>query len=253
MKVFENIEQWQELRRAQRRLGVNLGFVPTMGALHAGHLSLIEKAKKENDQVCVSIFINPTQFNNAEDFEKYPHNPQHDLEQLAKIDTDFVLMPTPKQIYPDDYRYKISESADSEILCGQHRPGHFTGVLTVVMRLLQIAQAENAYFGEKDYQQYRLIAGLAKNFFLETKIIGCPIVREESGLAMSSRNERLTAAGREKAALIYQSLRTSTSCAAVRDQLTTAGFEVEYVEEHWGRRFVAAWIDGVRLIDNVGV
>jgi len=253
MKVFENIEQWQELRRAQRRLGVNLGFVPTMGALHAGHLSLIEKAKKENDQVCVSIFINPTQFNNAEDFEKYPHNPQHDLEQLAKIDTDFVLMPTPKQIYPDEYRYKIIESTDSEILCGQYRPGHFTGVLTVVMRLLQIAQAENAYFGEKDYQQYRLIAGLAKNFFLETKIIGCPIVREKSGLAMSSRNERLTPAGREKAALIYQALRANTSCTAVRDQLTTAGFKVEYVEEHWGRRFAAAWIDGVRLIDNVSI
>ena len=253
MKVFENIEQWQELRRAQRRLGVNLGFVPTMGALHAGHLSLIQRAKKENDQVCVSIFINPTQFNNAEDFEKYPHNPQHDLEQLAKIDTDFVLMPTPKQIYPDDFRYKIIESTESEILCGQRRPGHFTGVLTVVMRLLQIAQAENAYFGEKDYQQYRLIKGLAENFFLETKIIGCPIVREDSGLAMSSRNERLTAAAREKAALIYQSLRANTSCAAVHEQLTTAGFKVEYVEEHWGRRFVAAWIDGVRLIDNVAV
>lgn len=253
MRTFEHIEHWIQERETLRGQAVRLGFVPTMGALHKGHLSLVEQAKEENDLVLVSIFINPTQFNNAEDLSLYPRQVQQDLSLLESIDTDFVLLPQTENVYQDQYRYKVTETETSRILCGKHRPGHFDGVLTVVAKLLGIAQADRCYMGEKDYQQFKLVKDMTESLFFRTNIIPCPIVREENGLAMSSRNQRLSPDGFEKAALIFKFLSEKKSCEETKAALEKSGFNVEYVEEHWGRRFVAAWIEGVRLIDNVKI
>lgn len=253
MRTFENLGDWQTFRAAALATGETLGFVPTMGALHEGHLSLITQAKKNHDRVLASIFVNPTQFNNPEDLEKYPRPLARDLAALSAIGCDYVIVPNENQIYSDQNRFKVSESSDSQFLCGAYRPGHFEGVLTIMTKLLGLARAEACYMGEKDYQQLHLVQEMSKSFFLSTQIIGCPTVREPSGLAMSSRNERLSAEGREKAALLFKLLKSPKQCDEIRDQLKAAGFEVEYCEERWGRRFIAAHIDGVRLIDNVKI
>jgi pantoate--beta-alanine ligase len=252
MKIFKNVADWQRFRAEQKRAQQEtLGFVPTMGALHAGHLALVTRAGEENDATLVSIFVNPTQFNNKEDLEKYPRTVEADLALLEQSGCDYVLLPNYQQLYQDGYRYKVTESENSKILCGAHRPGHFDGVLTVVMKLLNIAAAENCYMGEKDYQQFMLVREMAQTFFMPTQIIPCATEREADGLALSSRNVRLSAAGREKAPLIYKVLNEARDTDEARTRLSAAGFEVEYVQEIWGRRFVAAHIDGVRLIDNV--
>lgn len=251
-QVFRSIREWREFRRTEIR-GRSLGFVPTMGALHEGHLSLVERSRRENDLTLASIFVNPTQFNDPRDLEKYPRTFETDLAMLERSRADFLLYPEYQELYPDGYRYKLSENQLSRELCGAHRPGHFDGVLTVVMKLLQIAGATKAYFGEKDFQQYLLIRGMAEAFFLETKIVPCPIIRETDGLAMSSRNMRLNAAERAKAAEFARLLGTSRDAETTRASLTAAGFEVDYVEERFGRRFGAVRIGEVRLIDNVEI
>jgi pantoate--beta-alanine ligase len=251
MKIFENLQQWQKFRDEMARHGQTLGFVPTMGALHEGHLSLVKRAKEKHDHVLASIFVNPTQFNNKDDLEKYPRTLHQDLALLSGIECDFVLLPSEAEIYADHNKFKIEETDESKILCGAYRPGHFSGVLTIVLKLLGLAQADSCYMGEKDFQQLRLIQKLAKSFFVKTRIEACPTVREANGLAMSSRNERLSSEGRQKAALIYKILKSSATCNEVKTQLTKAGFQVEYCEEHWGRRLVAAHLEGVRLIDNI--
>jgi pantoate--beta-alanine ligase len=253
MKLFETITGWVEARDQLNGAGKSIGFVPTMGALHEGHLSLIAKAKAENNFALVSIFVNPTQFNNREDLEKYPRTLESDLAMLEARGVDGVLLPHESQIYADGYRFKLSENEKSKILCGAFRPGHFDGVLTVVMKLLGVAQAQNCYMGEKDYQQLQLIQDLCEAFFINTKVVACPTMREPSGLAMSSRNQRLSPTARERAALIYKALVEAKTPTAARDVLTNQGFQVEYIEEHWGRRFIAAHIENVRLIDNVAI
>jgi pantoate--beta-alanine ligase len=248
MKIFKStkdLNTWRSLIQG------SMGFVPTMGALHAGHLALVTKAKSENAVTSVSIFINPTQFNNPDDFSKYPKSLDADLALLKENQVDAVFLPQYAELYPDQYRYKVSEQILSQILCGKHRPGHFDGVLTVMLKLLQIVRPERCYMGEKDYQQYLLVKEMAKAFFLNTEIIGCETVREADGLALSSRNLRLSPAARERAPLIYKSLKHEKSVTDIYNKLTANGFLVDYVEEHFGRRFVAATIDGVRLIDNV--
>lgn len=252
MRKFSQIKDWQRFRSELRRnQNPSLGFVPTMGALHAGHLSLMEQALEENNQVLVSIFVNPTQFNNKEDLEKYPRTLEADLQLLEKAGCHYVLLPTYQQLYPDNYRYKVTESTTSKLLCGAHRPGHFDGVLSVVMKLLNIAQADRCYMGEKDYQQFMLVREMVDAYFLPVQIIPCPTKREADGLAMSSRNTRLSPNAREKAPLIYKALTECSSVKEAREMLEQAGFTVDYVEELWGRRFAAATIEGVRLIDNV--
>lgn len=252
LKIYRSVD---EFRRARTEMTdqVTVGFVPTMGALHHGHASLIKQSRLENQYCLVSIFVNPTQFNNSSDLEKYPRTVEADLKICQESGAQAVLLPTYEQLYSDQYRYKISESSFSKILCGLHRPGHFDGVLTVVMKLLQIARARRAYFGKKDYQQYRLIKEMAENFFLNTEIIGCETIREPDGLAMSSRNLRLSAEGRKSASSLYQAIKCSPNLAAAREFLLNKNIEVEYLEEHDHRRFVAAYIDGVRLIDNVEI
>ncbi len=233
--------------------GSAVGFVPTMGALHEGHISLVREAKKRSDAVVVSIFVNPTQFNNADDLSKYPRTLEDDLKLLGDAGADMVYTPTFEDIYPDSYRFKVSENEISNVLCGAHRPGHFDGVLTVMMRLLNIVSPQFCFMGEKDYQQLLLVRQMADAFFMKTQIIGCPTVREADGLAMSSRNRRLSADAREKAPLIFKLLKSEKTPAAVTEGLKKAGFNVDYVEEMWGRRFAAASLEDVRLIDNVAL
>jgi pantoate--beta-alanine ligase len=256
-RVFRDLESWfverDRLSLASVKGPATLGFVPTMGALHAGHISLIERSRRENDFTLVSIFVNPTQFNDPKDLEKYPRTFESDLKMLEEAGADFLLYPDYNSLYPDHYRYKLQENELSRHLCGAHRPGHFDGVLSVVMKLLNIAGADRAYFGEKDYQQYLLIRGMAEAFFLRTRVIGCPTLREEDGLAMSSRNILLSPAERQQAVRFPEILNSPASLEEARKKLEEAGFAVDYVEECFARRFGAVRLGAVRLIDNFPV
>lgn len=248
--VFETIQSFLEYRSGlQRKLKV--GFVPTMGALHAGHASLLKRSVLENDVTVLSIFINPTQFNDTSDFANYPKTWTEDLALAKDCGIGAIITPTYAQLYPDNYHYKVCESEFSKILCGKSRVGHFDGVLTVVMKLLNIVAPTKAYFGEKDFQQLQLIKEMVTTFFMPVEVISCPTLREQSGLAKSSRNSRLSPEGLEKAALIYNYSKKFKTVDEVKTNLTKNGFTLDYVEDHFGRRFVAAFLDGVRLIDNV--
>lgn len=251
-RVFTSVEEWREFRRTLSA-SATIGFVPTMGALHDGHASLMRRARAENDFVALSVYVNPTQFNDPKDLEKYPRTLESDVAIASQADVDFVIAPTYPQMYPDSYRYRISENQFSGELCGAHRPGHFDGVLTVVMKLLNFVRPTNAYFGEKDYQQLELIRGMAAAFFLETEIVGCPTVRESDGLAMSSRNVNLGPAARARAVAFPAALRGESTAEKVRDRLASDGFDVDYVEDRDHRRYGAVRIGGVRLIDNVEI
>ena len=250
--VFRSVKEFIAFRD-QLPADLSVGFVPTMGALHEGHASLLKRAKSENDLCVLSIFVNPTQFNNPEDLKKYPRTWEADLKIAEECGVDLVLYPEYEEMYSDNYRYILSEKEFSKKLCGAFRPGHFDGVLTVVMKLLQIVNSNKAYFGEKDYQQLQLIKDMAQNFFVRTEITPCPTLREAGGLAMSSRNVRLTAEGRKKAALLYKALKEFNKFEEAKKFLEAEKIELEYFEEHFGRRFIAAYIDGVRLIDNVAI
>ncbi len=251
MEVISSIQRWREIFRSA--LGKRVGFVPTMGYLHQGHISLVERAKAENEVVAVSIFVNPTQFNNQEDLQCYPVSLDEDKRCLQELGVDYLLLPDYKELYGDDYRYKVSENSYSQDLCGAARPGHFDGVLTVVMKLLQITKASKAYFGQKDWQQYQLVKGMAQAFFLDTQIVGCPTVREDSGLALSSRNKLLTDEHRKIAPLLHQIIKEKLPLADKKKKLEAKGFRVDYLKEKEGRIFVAAFLGKVRLIDNVAI
>lgn len=231
----------------------SVGFVPTMGALHQGHQTLLTQARKENQIVVLSIFVNPTQFNNQNDLTNYPKTWDSDLKMAELEKVDAIFLPQYADMYPDHYRYKITESEFSNQLCGAHRPGHFDGVLSVVMKLFQIVKPNRAYFGEKDFQQLTLIQGMVSAFFMDLQIIPVPTVREASGLAMSSRNMRLSPEQKELAPLIYKAITTLTSVAEVISVLESKNFKVDYVEDIGGRRYVAAFLGDVRLIDNVKI
>lgn len=253
MKIVKGIKAWRTLRTGQLFVGETIGFVPTMGALHEGHLSLLGRARQECDLVVASVFVNPTQFNDKADLARYPRPVAEDIKKLESAGTDYLLLPSADDMYPDGYKYKVTESADSGGLCGASRPGHFDGVLTVVLKLLNLVKPDKAYFGEKDYQQYRLIKGMAAAFFLDTEIVGCPTLREPDGLALSSRNLLLEPRHRELAPALYKALRCKASPAEIKRKLAALGFTPDYVEERWGRRFAAAKLGKVRLIDNVKI
>lgn len=242
---------WTERRRAME--GRSIGFVPTMGALHRGHASLVERCRQENDIVVVSIFVNPSQFNDPRDLERYPRTLDADLSMLEDLKVDEVFMPSAAELYPDGYVFRVTAESLTREMEGLHRPGFFDGVMTVVLKLLNLVRADRAYFGEKDYQQLEVVRKMARDFFIQTDIIGCPTVRTASGLAESSRNALLSSAGREKASAIFRVLISAKSSEEARRLLEAEGFGVDYVEEHFGRRFVAVTLDGVRLIDNVAL
>lgn len=251
MKLFTSITDWQNHRISLKE--GPLGFVPTMGALHEGHLSLVKASKQKDAITVVSVFINPTQFDDKTDFEKYPVDSSSDLQQLERAGVDVVLFPDQEQIYRDAYRFKVTESDFSRKLCGAHRPGHFDGVLTVVMRLLNLVRPDNAYFGEKDYQQLQLIRDMVSAFFIPVNIIACETMREADGLAMSSRNQHLDTTERAKAAVLFAALKHSSSAAEARQKLAGKGFDVDYVEDIANRRLAAARLGSTRLIDNVEI
>jgi pantoate--beta-alanine ligase len=231
----------------------SIGFVPTLGGLHNGHLSLIDRCIEDNDFCIVSIFLNPTQFNNANDYENYPSSLQEDLSLLKNKKVDILFLPNFETIYPDNYKYEVIEKELSLTLCGKSRPGHFSGVLTVVLKLLNIAQAHKAYFGEKDFQQFKLIEDMAKAFFIPTQIIALPTVRDTLGLALSSRNKRLSPLGLAKAQRFAQIIKDSHDKEFILNKLALEQIEIDYFEEINNRRFVAVNIENVRLIDNVPI
>jgi pantoate--beta-alanine ligase len=253
MKVIHTITEWYDAEKLLNRTtnNISVGLVPTMGALHEGHRSLVERSVCENSVTVVSIFVNPVQFNNKDDLTAYPRTFESDCSLLEAAGADFVFAPGYEELYPDDYRYRITETTLSKTLCGASRPGHFDGVLTVVMKLLQAFRPDHAYFGEKDYQQYELVSGMAAAFFIRTQIVPCPIVREQSGLALSSRNRRLSPEGLAHAPLFHRALASGRTIPEIREQLEKDGFRVDYVTETAGRRYSAVYLEGVRLIDNV--
>jgi len=257
--VLHTVAGWRA-RKASLSPSAKIGLVPTMGALHAGHASLFSAARRDCDFVLATLFVNPTQFDDPTDLARYPRTLDADLALMAEAGVDAVFAPPVGELYPSDTgtRYTVQEDQFSRTLCGAHRPGHFTGVLTVVLKLLQIAGASRAYFGEKDWQQLQLVRGMAAAFFLETEIVACPTLREADGLALSSRNRHLSPAERALAPQFYKTLCTAPDAASATARLAALGFAVDYVEDlseapERTRRLAAARLGSTRLIDNVSL
>lgn len=276
MKVTNYKKELKALIEEEKNRGKIVGFVPTMGALHNGHLSLIKKAKKECDIVVCSIFVNPTQFNEASDLDKYPRTLEAD-KKLIEDYCDFLFFPeTSEEVYGKEMKMVEFDFGGLENeLEGEFRPGHFQGMANVVAKFLTIVKPHKAYFGLKDFQQYKIVCKLVELIELDTEIVGCTIIREENGLARSSRNERLTIEGREAASVIsyalnyiklYHSYFTVKEIQAKAKEMISGILDVEYLEirdansllnfkkwEDSKEVFVsfAGHIDGVRLIDNV--
>ena len=277
MKVLKSKKTLIDYVERQREMGKKIGFAPTMGALHEGHLSLYKAAKKENDEVISSIFVNPTQFNNPDDFQKYPKTLEKDIELLEKAGVDAVYVPNVEEMYPDGLNSKKYDFDGLENeMEGKYRPGHFDGVGTIVEELFRQVQPHNAYFGEKDYQQLAIIKKMVEKTKLPVKIHGVPTLREEDGLAMSSRNVRLTETQRKEATIIYETLTKVKewfkviSLEEIKQKVTdifrNSNFELEYFviadedtlkeanaidEDKEYRAFIVAYADTVRLIDNM--
>ncbi|OQY02832.1 MAG: pantoate--beta-alanine ligase [Bacteroidetes bacterium 4572_117] len=281
MNIFNTIKHLQEHIENRKIEKKKIGFVPTMGALHNGHLSLVSAAGKENDIVVVSIFVNPTQFNKQDDLKNYPRNISSDIKILENSTCDIVFIPEENEIYPDtgSMAKKYNFGKIVEIMEGKHRPGHFDGVATVVGRLFNIVKPNNAYFGQKDFQQLALIKELVNRHLtdLRINIHGCPIVREKDGLAMSSRNVRLNVDERKSAALISKTLFEAKKHFArypvkiLKEKITTEinadkNLKLEYIEivtdtgldeiKQWDVKqkmvaCIAVQVGNVRLIDNV--
>jgi pantoate--beta-alanine ligase len=276
--IIRRLADLRALHNTWVRAGESVGVVPTMGALHAGHLSLVEAAKAATDRVIVTIFVNPRQFNNPEDLAKYPRTELEDAEKLAPFAVDAIYVPDPDQIYPDGYATNVSVAGMTDVMEGQFRPGHFDGVATVVAKLFLQTGAHQAFFGQKDYQQLMVVRRMARDLDINIEVTGCPTVREPSGLAMSSRNLRLSPAGLERAAQLYPVMQEiaarlaageafSTLKGSAHETLQAAGFgDIEYLDLRCedrlqqldrptrpARLFAAAWMDGIRLIDNIEI
>ena len=249
MKIFTELPTFKDFRN--ERTDQNIGLVPTMGNLHAGHISLIKRANDENDLVILSLFVNPTQFNNLHDYQNYPNTIETDLAKAKEAGVDVVLMPTKQEMYPDGYQYRLhSEENIGKIMEGAARPGHFEGMMTIVLKLLLLCRANRAYFSEKDYQQLELIKGLTNAFLIDTSIVACPIIRLPSGLPLSSRNSRFTPKQLQKAEEFAHLSRSHQYISNLKASLLKNGTQVDYIEEHFGRRYLAVHVEGIRLIDN---
>lgn len=249
MNIVTEINDWRILRNTLA--GKSIGLVHTMGNLHSGHMSLCQRSRQENDVTVATIFINPTQFNQARDFEFYPRTLEQDKALLSDHQVDYLLLFDASVLYPDDYHIQVSETEISSVLEGEYRPGHFTGMLTIVLKFLNIVQPMRAYYGEKDYQQLLLIKKMAQALFLPIDIIGCPTIRADDELALSSRNTRLTPEQRKMASQFPALLQSALSPEQITAHLQALGFKVDYIAEKWGRRLGAIWLDDVRLIDNI--
>jgi pantoate--beta-alanine ligase len=249
VQVWNTIAAWQS--RREHIMSRSIGFVPTMGALHRGHASLVERCRGESEIAVVSIFVNPSQFNDPKDLERYPQTLESDLGLLRELNVDEVIVPSANEMYPHGYRFRVQPDERFRMMEGLYRPGFLEGVAAVVLKLLNLVRPQRAYFGEKDFQQLMLIKDLVEEFFIPCDVVPCPTVRADSGLAESSRNALLSSDGRRKAASLFRTLKSAASAREAHAILESLGFKVDYVEEHWHRRFAAAFLDGVRLIDNV--
>ncbi len=277
MKLVQTIKELQSELDALRSEGKTIGLVPTMGALHAGHASLVKRAVAENDVVVVSDFVNPTQFNDKNDLAKYPRTLDADCELLEKVGAAFVFAPSVEEIYPEPDTRQFSYAPLDTVMEGRFRPGHFNGVCQIVSKLFEAVKPHRAYFGEKDFQQLAIIREMVRQMQFDLEIVGCPIVREEDGLALSSRNARLSAEERENALKISQTLFKSRTFAAthtvsetlkfVEDAIAAVpGLRLEYFEivdgntlqkvDNWNQTSyvvgcITVFCGDVRLIDNI--
>ena len=276
--ILRNKTDLRALVTPWKRAGEVVGVVPTMGALHDGHLSLVAAAKAVCDRVIVTIFVNPKQFNNPEDLANYPRTEEQDARKLERFSVDAIWVPDGEQMYPAGFATNVSVSGLTDCLCGAARPGHFDGVATVVSKLFLQTLADKAFFGEKDYQQLQVVTRLAADLDIPVDVVGCPTIREEDGLAMSSRNLLLSDRARvyapalnaamEQVAVGLRSGETmSELIPPALNRLEVAGFtSVDYFElraaddlkpldraDAPARLFAAAWLAGVRLIDNIAV
>jgi pantoate--beta-alanine ligase len=279
MKIFSTIKETNEYLAARRSEGKTIGFVPTMGALHEGHLELMRRARKENDMLVVSIFVNPIQFNNPDDLRKYPRTLEEDMKKLEQVQCDVLFAPDAEEMYPEKVTKQYDFGELDKVMEGKFRPGHFNGVAIVVKKLFDIVQPHRAYFGEKDFQQLAIIKKLVEMENIPVEIVPCPIVREPDGLAMSSRNRLLTPEQRKEAPFIYRTLqeaklRRQHICANPLRQMIINRFEgnehfkLEYFDivddktlqpvHAWNNKVgtvacVAVWLGKVRLIDNIRI
>ncbi len=276
MNVFTTRKSLNEALASLKEAKKSVGFVPTMGALHEGHLALVKRALSESDTVVVSIFVNPTQFNNMQDLDKYPRMLQADVDLLQTIGEVIVFAPTVEEVYPENDTYTpLDLEGIDNVMEGEFRPGHFQGVVHVVRNLFQIVQPDQAYFGLKDFQQVAVIRLLTKKYNFPIQIIACPTLRETNGLAMSSRNLRLTEKEREDALIIIQTLKYIQSLKATKtpkeakelamEYFSNGKLRLEYLEivnganlksldNEWNEYSVvclAAFCGAVRLIDNL--
>ncbi|RAK64534.1 pantoate--beta-alanine ligase [Hymenobacter edaphi] len=279
MEILETAAALQTLTETWRREGRRIGFVPTMGALHEGHLQLVRTAAAENDVVVVSIFVNPTQFNNADDFKFYPRTLESDAALLQGTGATVIFAPSVEQMYPRPSVVRFDFGPLERVMEGAKRPGHFNGVATVVSKLFHLSRPHQAYFGQKDWQQVAVVQQLLADLSFDLKLVSCPTIREEDGLAMSSRNRRLRPEARAVAPRLYEALQLTA--AALREGLSPGeaqqqgaewlqqfpDIELEYLEVADAQTLqpawagpsaeqplvicLAAWLGGVRLIDNV--
>ncbi|NEU08997.1 pantoate--beta-alanine ligase [Flavihumibacter sp. R14] len=276
MKIFTTRATLSGYLTEQKSLRKIIGLVPTMGALHAGHLSLIEQAHKESDVVVCSIFVNPTQFNDPGDLAKYPRPIESDIKKLENSECDVLFMPSVSEMYSEGEEWNISLNGLDSILEGKIRPGHYQGVTQIVKKLFDTVMPDKAFFGQKDYQQVQVIAELVRQYQIPVQLITCPIVREADGLAMSSRNVHLSAAEHQQALVLSRALNLAQqlfpvkTIPEVKDEISrfvkqTDGVELEYFEICDGKTLqpvtdkddeplvalIAAKVGGIRLIDNV--
>lgn len=251
MNIVTEIDDWRVIRKSIANRSI--GLVHTMGNLHAGHMSLWQRSKRENDVTAVAIFVNPTQFDRECDYELYPRTLAQDQSMLAEQGVDYLLLFDSQALYPDQYHIQISEMEISNILEGEYRPRHFQGMLTIVLKFLNIVQPTRSYYGEKDYQQFLLIQKMVHALFLPIEILSCATVRADDQLALSSRNSRLTKEQRSRAAYFPQLLQSSLTPEHIKVELQKLGFKVDYIVDKWQRRLGAIWLDEVRLIDNIEI
>ncbi|MCD4652086.1 MAG: pantoate--beta-alanine ligase [Candidatus Cloacimonetes bacterium] len=275
-RVIEHIHEIRQAVADVRASGKTIGFVPTMGFLHKGHLSLVRKSVTDNDITVVSIYVNPAQFAPGEDLSNYPRDLSNDLRLLAEEGIDYLFIPNNTEMYPDGFNSSVSVGNITERLCGESRPDHFRGVTTIVLKLLNIVQPENLYLGEKDFQQYLVINTMVTDFNLPVEVVSCPLVRESDGLAMSSRNKYLSADERKRALSLYQALKIVKSAFGqgetnpevlrllARQHILTFRGEPDYIEiadedklqpvqtvTSGNRLFLAVRFGNTRLIDNI--
>ncbi len=278
MRTAKTVDRLRQAVRAARQEGKTIGLVPTMGFLHAGHMSLVDRARRETDLVVVSIFVNPAQFGPSEDFEAYPRDEERDLAMLEEAGVDLVFMPSAEEMYPEGFAtYVLQEGSLTETLCGRSRPGHFRGVTTIVAKLFNLVGPDRAYFGQKDAQQVAVIRRMVKDLNFDVRIVACPIVREDDGLALSSRNTYLDSRQRQDATVLSRALFEARAAieagqrraAAIRELVrnriaAVADARIDYVEvvdaddltpleKLQGRIMiaVAVRIGKPRLIDNI--